>query len=369
MKIQHIALITLSLLISSCSSPQRPIDSNATEATVKLLNFMESVKKSKKILFGHQDATAYGIGWKNVEGRSDVKLVTGSHPAVYGWELGHIELGDKYSIDSIEFSKIRSEIVAAAERGGINTISWHLRNPLNDSSSWDMTPGSVTAILRDSTIKAKYIKGLDRLCDFFLSLKDSDGELVPVLFRPFHEHTGSWFWWGSDFCTVDEYKELWTMTQDYILEQRGVHNLLYIYSPDKTTDNEHYFERYPGDSRVDILGYDCYHRGGESTAADYQKAVKETLKFMSSEAEKRDKLFVFSETGLESLPMAEWFTETLLPAIEETHPVYVLVWRNAVERPTHHYAPYPGHPAAEDFVKFYEQENIVFENELHQIAK
>lgn len=53
---------------------------------------------------------------------------------------------------------------------------------------------------------------------------------VPVLFRPWHEHTGSWFWWGEKLCTPEEYKALWHMTVD-ILRSDGVDNALYAYSP------------------------------------------------------------------------------------------------------------------------------------------
>ncbi len=357
----------LATICCSTNTDRTLADKDATREVVEMVALLEGVSESGKTMFGHQDATVYGIGWKNIEGESDVKRVTGDYPAVYGWELGHIEQGDEYSLDSVKFSDIRREIISAYKRGGISSISWHLRNPYNGESSWDKTPGSVAAILNDKEVKARYIAGLDKLCDFFVSLKDDNGQPIPILFRPFHEHTGSWFWWGADQCTPEEYVALWKMTQDYIVKDRDIHNIAYIYSPDNIEgDKEEYFERYPGDDKVDVLGVDSYHRDGEKGLSTYTTAVTKSLKLIKEESEKRNKPYVFSETGLEGLGMDSWFTEVLYPLISgSSHtPAYVLVWRNAVERPTHHYAPYPGHPAAPDFVKFKELPNILFEKEL-----
>ncbi|MDP3434764.1 MAG: glycosyl hydrolase, partial [Bacteroidota bacterium] len=60
---------------------------------------------------GHQDAFAYGTSWYAEEGRSDVKDVCGDHPAIFGWELGHLELGDKYSLDSVFFDNIINHLL------------------------------------------------------------------------------------------------------------------------------------------------------------------------------------------------------------------------------------------------------------------
>ncbi len=78
----------------------------------------------------------------------------------------------------------------------------------------------------------------------------------------YHEHTGAWFWWGgSEQCTPEEYKQLWTMTVDHLRNKKNVHNLLYAYSPSETKDETEFLERYPGDEYVDIVGYDCYATG------------------------------------------------------------------------------------------------------------
>lgn len=308
--------------------------------------------------FGHQDATVYGHTWWNEAHRSDVGEVSGCYPAVYGWELGHIELGDSCSLDSVRFEDIRCQMIAADARGGINTVSWHLDNPVNGHSSWDMTQGTVHAILNDSLVQAHYVQDLQRLAHFFLQIRRPDGHFVPLLFRPFHEHSGSWFWWGKDFCSPKEYIALWKFTQKK-LHDLGVHHLLYIYSPDYVSSLDDYLERYPGDDCIDIWGLDYYHREGAEGTNKYMTNAKKMLQFIAQEAQQRHKLYVFSETGSESLPINNWFTHVLAPVIQETHPAYVLVWRNAFDKPMHFFAPYPGHATADDFKTFCMRKDIL----------
>lgn len=100
---------------------------------------------------------------------------------------------------------------------------------------------------------------MQRVSDFLATLKDDNGQKIPVIFRPWHENSGSWFWWGEKLCTVEEYKALWNMLQDK-LKADGYDNLVWSYSPG-CQDNltaERLLDRYPGDDRVDMTGLDGY---------------------------------------------------------------------------------------------------------------
>ena len=90
---------------------------------------MDSLYK-KGYMAGHQDDPFYGIGWAYEDGKSDVKLTVGDYPAVMGFDLGGIEMGDDKNLDSVPFTRIHDELLAHVKRGGIVTISWHPRNPL-----------------------------------------------------------------------------------------------------------------------------------------------------------------------------------------------------------------------------------------------
>jgi hypothetical protein len=84
-----------------------PVDMRATRETRSLLTSLHEIS-AKGIMFGHQDALAYGVNWKKEKGRSDVKSVTGDYPAVVGWVIGHQELGRLQNLDSVNFKDIPS---------------------------------------------------------------------------------------------------------------------------------------------------------------------------------------------------------------------------------------------------------------------
>ena len=236
--------IVFAAFSAACSdTPPLPADPQATPETRALYRNLFRIA-DEGVMFGHQDDALYGHDWKYEEGRSDVRECCGDYPAVFGWELGGLETGADRSIDDVPFAEITRLLCAAYGRGAVNTVSWHPQNPESGASAWDgKTSTAVSSILPGGANHAQFRLWLDRLAGFFVGLKSADGTCVPVLFRPFHEHTGSGFWWGEAQCTPDEYKALWRFTVEYLRDVKGVHNLLYVYSPDLYRDAEHYTER------------------------------------------------------------------------------------------------------------------------------
>ncbi|MFR0828470.1 glycoside hydrolase family 26 protein [Bacteroides intestinalis] len=336
-----------------------------TPETVKLLANLKKVS-ALGFMFGHHDDTNYGIGWDGEEGRSDVKSVCGDYPAVISFDLGHIELGDTVSLDNVPFSKIRREILNQYKRGGMSSLSWHLRNPLTGGDSWDVSDTTVVkSVLPGGSNHEKFTGWVSKVSAFINSLQTEDGVKVPVLFRPWHEHTGSWFWWGEKLCTPEEYKALWHMTVD-ILREDGVNNALYAYSPgSEPQDTVQYLKRYPGDDLVDVIGFDTYQFDRDSYIANLEKS----LTIIDSIGKAHNKVIAITETGYEGIPDSKWWTGTLLPAIEKYPIAYVLVWRNARERVTHFYAPYPGQISADDFVEFYKHPKTLFAADVNSLYK
>lgn len=344
-----------------------PIDKAATQETLELYNRLFTLK-DRGIMLAHQDALAYGHGWYKENGRSDVKDVIGDYPAIIGWELGHIELGAEYNLDSVYFSDMKKYIVETNRRGGITTASWHVDNIATGNTSWDCAQDTVVkSVLPNGLHHLEYTKWMDRLGDFFLSLKDDEGKLIPIVFRMYHEHTGGWFWWGNKQCTPEEYKQLWMMTVDYLREERNVHNLIYAYSTATVKTEEEFFERYPGDGYVDILGYDCYTTGNDEESLDaYQKSMDFNLQVVTKHATQNKKIAIVGETGMESIPNATYFSQIVHPVISKYDISWILFWRNAWEtdKPNHYYVPFKGHPAADDFIKFVEEENILTNKDI-----
>ena len=362
--------IMVGLTFQSCSSPDnQTTDQDASRETIKLFNSLMELSK-QHTLFGHQDDPAYGIGWAYEEGKSDCKLTAGSYPAVYGWELGGLELGNPKNLDDVPFDTMRKLIIEGYQRGGLITISWHEYSPLSGKDSWadtkDTVNGTVEAIIPGGSHHDVYIQHLDRVADFLLSLKTPDGILVPVIFRPLHENMGSWFWWGTGHCSADQYKTLFQFTVDYLKTERGVHHALYCYSPNGGfSSEEEYLERYPGDNYIDILAFDQYSIRSDKESG--QQAIR-SMEVLADMAAERNKLYAFSETGDYGLKTQNWFTAHLLPIInanEKTRGItYVLVWRNDENQVDHFFVPYEGHEQAADFKKFREHDLILFEDDM-----
>lgn len=361
-------------LFLACQSQnvmKTPIDQNASQATVALYNRLFKLL-DHGIMVAHQDAMAYGHSWYKESGRSDVKDVTGDYPAVVGWELGHIEIGADYNLDSVYFSDMKRYIRETYDRGGITTASWHGDNIVTGNTSWDCEQDYVVkSIIPGGENHEKYLLWLDRLADFFLDLKNANGNLIPVVFRMYHEHTGAWFWWGSKQCTPNEYKQLWRMTVNYLRDKKNVHNLLYCYSPSQVLNKEEYLERYPGDEYVDMLAYDCYVYGDDKKEAlkKYQEAMRLNLKIITDYASQSGKIAAIGETGMESIPVSTYFTQAVYPVISEYRISWILFWRNAWEpdKPDHFYVPYEGHSSAEDFREFVGKEKILMNEEIKAI--
>jgi len=380
-KTSHIAVRTVAtvclLAVSGCAGrgpaiPENalPSDPEATRETQVLYANLKSLAPDY-VLFGHQDALAYGVKWKVDEGRSDVKDVAGSHPAVFGWELGDLELGAAENLDGVDFDNMKRWIEQGYEEGGVITISWHMNNPVSGGNAWDTTR-AVFAILPGGEKHELYRTWLDALAAFVGGLQTGNGRPIPIIFRPFHEHSGSWFWWGGANVTADEYVQLWRFTVDYLRDEKGLHNLLFAYSTDVFTDEENYLEHYPGHEYVDILGYDDYQalRTDEGT-----QLMTIRLQKLVQMADEFGKISALTETGLEGVNVTDWWTGRLLKAFKSDSVSrrisYVLVWRNANEAdiPGHHFGPYAGHLSAPDFVQFAADPFVLLLEELPDLYR
>ncbi|RNL55801.1 glycoside hydrolase family 26 protein [Pedobacter jejuensis] len=338
------------------------IDAKATTETKALFYNLKNVS-GKGVLLGQQDALMYGIGWKGEFDRSDVKSVTGSHPALFGWDLESIAKGDGSETQSAE--KLESYCLQAYKMGGINTLSWHVQNFVTGKNYYDTTK-CVSAILPGGEKHKEFTAALDKVAAFIKSLKSDKGVAVPVIFRPFHENTGNWFWWGKPFCTAQEYKSLWQFTVQYLRDKKGLHNILYAFSPDRISGNfDNYMERYPGDDYVDVLGFDNYY---ELKDINDEKSVELAVKSIGqicNYASSKNKIAALTETGQEKIVQPNWFTTVFNKIMSDTAASkisYIMVWRNA--HTGHFYAPYPSHPSEPDFKNFYNDARTLFLNDI-----
>ncbi len=342
----------------TASAQTAPIDRKATTETRNLYLNLQRVAK-QGTMFGHQDDLAYGVGWQYEPNRSDIKDVAGEYPAVVGWDLGRLEFDSTANLDKVPFDKQRALAQQVYAQGGINTYSWHLNNPIDPKkTSWDKADSTIRHLFADRKALKRYRSWLDKVAGYFTDLKATNGEAIPVIFRPLHEHTGSWFWWGRGHCTPDEYKKMWRYTVDYLRKKKKVHNLLYAYSTDRFTSREDYLERYPGDDYVDIVGFDIYHRPKSDTANRYIPETRQMVETLRSIGQERGKPYAMTETGLAQVSIPNWWTSVLLPVVQNAGLSYVLVWRNEGQR--QYFAPFKGQASADDFKRFSESPQLIF---------
>jgi mannan endo-1,4-beta-mannosidase len=184
------------------------------------------------------------------------------------------------------------------------------------------------------------------------------------VFRPFHEHTGNWFWWGAAHTTDDEYVALWRYTVGY-LRERGLTNLLFAFSPGggELKSEADYLFRYPGDAYVDVMGVDHYY---DTDVKSLVRAVEITV----AVADERGKVAALTEfglrDGLSELTPPNWFSKNFLEPLvgnqRTSRIAYALAWRNA--NVDHCFVPYPGHQTAADFRRVCDDPRILLEGDL-----
>ncbi|MBS7254441.1 glycoside hydrolase family 26 protein [Flavobacterium branchiicola] len=378
MKKNIFTLIAAVFIGTSCSSKTITTDTNlslsdkkATPETVALYKKLNLLTQ-KGYLFGHQDDLAYGVKWKYEKGKSDVKEVTGDYPAIYGWDIAGLEKDDVNNIDGVPFDKMKQYIKEANERGGISTISWHFDNPATGKNAWDNTSNAINTILPGGENHKKFTSWLDKASNFFLSLKDKKGKNIPILFRPYHELTGGWFWWGKGNATPEEFKAIWKFTFEY-LQKKGVHNLIYIYNTGSFSSKEDFLNQYPGDEYADILSFDSYQNTDDKDGKKFTTEVQKQLKIINEIGVEKHKLIAIAEAGYEAIPDPKWWTGTLNNAIGDYKISYVLLWRNhgwqEKEQKMHYYVPYSGQVSEKDFIDFYNLDKTLFEKDLQKALK
>ena len=275
----------------------------AASPATQLIRRMAKLQKSG-VMTGHQDDPIYGHNWNLEKGRSDVKEVCGDYPAVMGFELGDLELGKAKNLDGVPFDRMRQEIKAQNRRGGIVEISWHPNNPVTGKNAWDTEGRPVGEILPGGKLCKEFAQRMKRVARFLASLRDDKGQPIPVIFRPWHEMGGGWFWWGKNSCTTDQYKQLYVYTYQF-MKRQGLNNLVWGFSPNTGDASLEIY--YPGDKYVDLLGVDLYDF--EGSAENYTKTIERELSLLTEMGKKHQKLIALTETGSQKLPIKNWLLQ------------------------------------------------------------
>lgn len=349
-------------------------------AAVKLLERLEDLAYSDKVAFGQQNAAHIGISINAKDGtESDISNLCGKMPAVVGI--------DTLSFWGYEgnFADMVKVVKNLSKKNIIVTLSSHMPNfslgEYYGGYTPNFTEGDVgSRILPGGDLNARYVKFLDKIAEFCKSCVDLSGECIPMIFRPFHEDNGDWFWWGAAHLADDKFIELFRYTIDYLRIDCNVRSLLFSYSPNGGFRTpEEYMRRYPGDDYIDVLGLDLYDDYPKKNNGFWDKLTK-SLAIVNECAMDHGKVMALTEVGPRVLdmikgkyyeglapknnPEPQWFSrllEAYLGSDDFRRAAYILIWANFSE--TQFWGPYKiddfRHEMCDDYLKFLNDDRII----------
>lgn len=269
----------------------RPFDESIFQVSAKLVN--ENATDNAKRLFSYL-CDSYGKyiisgqycdtganGWENMK---IAENNGGKYPAILGLDMGYYS---QTGVDHGVEIKTTEQAIAYWEKGGIVTICWHWLAPEKYiTGTWysafrpEEINMNLTAIMNgeDEEGMALLMKDIDNVAQQLLAMQEAG---VPVLWRPLHEASGGWFWWGAE--GPETYKKLYTLLYDTLTNEYGLNNLIWLWNGQDGA-------WYPGDDYVDIIGMDIY--AGERV---YTSQIDQFL--TNHSYAEGNKLVVLSENG------------------------------------------------------------------------
>ena len=258
-----------------------------SENTAKLYQFLLN-NFQKKIISGVMTFRSLATTTGNAQNEiSWLYEKTGKKPALLGLDfMDHTNDPGSWRNNP----DVVQDAITWKNNNGIVALCWHWRDPSHKTDEFytersNFDPRKIfepqseeyTAIMRDMDIVAGYLK----------DLQEHD---VPVLWRPLHEASGRWFWWGSQ--GPEACKKIWQIMFEKFVNEHGLNNLIWVWTSESNSDAMSW---YPGDEYVDVIGLDVYEEGNHGS----QMLAFEALKRIYN----GNKMLALSECG--SIPFME----------------------------------------------------------------
>lgn len=252
------AAVSSGVAAGSTASTRPPVTPDATPEAVALLEFIQGLEGRHTLAGQHCNPLV---------GSTRLVLVqrqTEKYPALFGQDFGFDRAG---AWDGINFRQdIVDEAIRRHHEGFIITLMWHAVPPDEDepvefqpSIQSDLTDEQWQELLTPgSRLHERWKSQVDVIAWFLRQLQFAR---VPVLWRPYHEMNGDWFWWGGR-PGADGYARLYRMLFDRLVHFHGLRHLVWVFNANEVRDGiGAYADYYPGSDLVDILATDVY-RGG-----------------------------------------------------------------------------------------------------------
>ncbi len=285
-----VAVLVVSL--SNCVMAGDPVNSNTTPEAKALLDLFYRISGKYTLTGQHNYPNT-----KDRNSRFAAKYI-GQTPAVWSTDMGFAEDGDTDSY--LARPDIVKEAIRQHKKGSIITICWHAVPPTADEPvtfqpQGPVAPDSLASVqgqLLDEQFEEVLTPGtrlynrwaaqVDSVAVYLKKLQEAN---VPVLWRPYHEMNGDWFWWGGrvgEYNTIDLYRQLY----DRMVNHHKLNNLIWVWSVDRpSTPIRQFSNFYPGNEYLDILSLDVY-------GSDFNQAYYDSLMALS-----QGKPIVLGEVG------------------------------------------------------------------------
>ena len=263
----------------------KPVNPDASTEAKALLKFLYDIK-GKYTLSGQHNYINTGSKYSG-----EVQRITGKYPVVWGSDFSFFVEGENYArfqhcgpanlsdpADSVYFLELTidqvrqnmiEEIMRKHQEGHIITLMWHCCFPTEGdqcegNNIWAMenrpSPGTWKEMITDGTdLNVQWKKQADNIAGYLKKLQDAR---IPVLWRPYHEMNGVWFWWCNQ-KGENGFPELWKMMYNYFTDYHLLNNLIWVWNTNAPRDipGDEAFDYelfYPGDEFVDVLAADVY---------------------------------------------------------------------------------------------------------------
>ncbi|ADM68984.2 glycosyl hydrolase [Paenibacillus polymyxa] len=239
-----------SLSVANAASLQ-PVNSDASTQARELYNYLLNIS-GKKIVTGQHDYLESPDELSN-----KVQKISQAYVGVHGYEMGAIS-GQSEATEAAQRKNVVDSAIRWSRAGGIVTMTFHEALP-GRPLTWANVQAKVSQaefnkyVTPGTTQYNLLIADLDKVAASLKQLRDAG---VPVLWRPYHEMNGDWFWWGNK----TNFNQLWNIMYDRFTNTHQLNNLLWVWSPNAPNSyTVPYTPKYPGDDKVDILAVDIYN--------------------------------------------------------------------------------------------------------------
>lgn len=261
-KVRHASTGILLLLFATFSAAAQakarepgPVNPHASPEARALLHYLNSIS-GKYTITGQHNYLYEGSRWTD-----RTYGITGKYPGLYGVDFGFSAGDDKDSI--LGRPEMLEEVERQYRNGSVIAVTWHEVRPTDDEpvTFRDSVQGHLSdfewkeLLTPGTNLNRRWCAQVDVIAGFLAQLRDAH---VAVLFRPYHEMNGTWFWWGwrpGKNGSAALYRQLY----DRLVNLHKLDDLVWVWNVNAPSQNAGPFADYfPGTEYADVLSVDNY---------------------------------------------------------------------------------------------------------------